>query len=132
MSLYFHAYGYNAPGAEHFENTYYPFYKIIREKNPELPIVMMSLTSRPELRPPRAAQNVMKYREITEKAYARAIAEGDKNVYYIDGLTLLPNSEATVDCVHPTDLGFCGMAEKIYPLLKEILFGEKASADQNL
>ena len=33
----------------------------------------------------------------------------------------LAGDEATVDCVHPTDLGFYSMAIAIEPVLKQIL-----------
>ena len=42
MSAFVYGYGYNARTIEHYKNTYYPFYEIIRKKNPELPIIMMS------------------------------------------------------------------------------------------
>lgn len=47
----------------------------------------------------------------------------DENIYFLDGGNLMgPNvDEATVDGVHPTTLGFMRMADKIEPVIKNIL-----------
>ncbi|MBR6557910.1 MAG: hypothetical protein IKT70_02755 [Clostridia bacterium] len=48
------------------------------------------------------------------------IAEGDKNVYFVDGEGMYSGIFAnsyTVDGVHPNDVGFMHMAEKIGTLL---------------
>lgn len=119
MSAFVHAYGYNAPTVEYYENTYYPFYETVRQKNPDLPIIMMSspvcieVKNEPEL--------YIKKREVVLKAYKRARGEGDGNVYFIDGFTLLDSCDATVDTTHPSDLGFYNMAKGIYPVLEKIL-----------
>ena len=125
MSVFVYAYGYNAPSKEHYESTYYPFYKIIREKNPDLPIIMMSSPFCPDVKINEAARKMLNKREVVIESYKKAVAEGDENLYFIDGLTLLGDSEsdeATVDGTHPTDLGFYNMAKKIYPVLEDVLF----------
>ena len=126
MSVFIHAYGYNAPSKVHYENTYYPFYKTIRDAKPTLPIVMMSSPVCTDIKTESIAKKMTEYREIVIKAYEKAIASGDKNVYLIDGFTLLGDNEgaeATVDGTHPTDLGFYNMAKTMYPFLEKILFG---------
>jgi hypothetical protein len=63
-------------------------------------------------------------REIIRTTYNNARANGDENVYFIDGSTLIPediNNDAKVDGSHPTDLGFYFMAQGIGKVLKEIL-----------
>ena len=57
------------------------------------------------------------------KTYENALARGDRNVYLIDGPTLMAiaGNEGTVDGTHPTDLGFFSMAQALIPVLKEIL-----------
>ncbi len=125
MSVFVYAYGYNAPSKEHYESTYYPFYKIIREKNPDLPIIMMSSPFCPDVKINEAARKMLNKREIVIESYEKAVAEGDENLYFIDGLTILGDSEAaeaTVDGTHPTDLGFYNMAKRIYPVLEEVLY----------
>ena len=42
MSLFVYDYDYNAPSVEHLQATHEPFFRIIREAQPELPVVMIS------------------------------------------------------------------------------------------
>lgn len=131
MSAFVLDYDANAPSVEHLEETHYPFYKIVRDKHPDIPIVIVSYP-RFDKRPPFLSvlrdtytkdQRVCNY--IIRKTYLKAIEEGDRNVYYIDGSTLFGTDEydsCTVDSCHPNDLGFYKMAKTIYPILKKALF----------
>ena len=121
MSVFVYGYGYNTPTVEHYEKTHYPFYEIIRKNKPNLPIIIISTPICPNLKNKENMDFLSKVREIAIKSYERAKKNGD-NVYFIDGLTLLENPEATVDSTHPTDLGFYEMAKKIYPVLKAVLY----------
>lgn len=118
-------YDHNAPNADFLRRTHYPFYKKIRELHPDMPIIMTSkhdyyicsyyVKSQ--------KQNVER-RKVVLETYERAIAEGDKNVYFIDGKDLLkgkyPNREdCTMDGVHPNDLGFFRMAQKFINFIKK-------------
>lgn len=129
MSAFVYAYGANAPTLEHFENTYYPFYKIIRDKNPDLPFIFMSTPTSINIKNEKIRKSRTARRAVVMKTYLRAMDEGDENVYFIDGFTTLGNSEsedATVDGGHPTDLGFYNMAKSVYPVLKGILKNRKS------
>ena len=56
------------------------------------------------------------------RVYNRLVLSKIKNLYYIPGNNLIGNdSEATVDGVHPTDLGFIRMAGIFEPVLKKAL-----------
>ena len=60
---------------------------------------------------------------LTE-SYRRAIAAGDKNVYFINGSHFFHGDMAdscTVDGCHPTDLGFSLMADGMSAVIKHIL-----------
>lgn len=119
MSIFVMDYDHNAPTPEHLSATHEPFFKIIREANPSLPIVMMS---RPDF--DNGKEENIKRREIIRRTYENALASGDKNVYFIDGESFFGDSErslCTIEGCHPTDLGFMRMAEKVYPVLKSIL-----------
>ncbi len=111
-------YDHNAPSAEHLENTHYPFYKKIRGKNPDIPIIMMS---RPNFGYwPDDAQR----RDIVRNSYEKAVAEGDKNVYFADGETFFGTEDreaCTIDTVHPNDLGFYRMAKTLLPIFQKAL-----------
>lgn len=121
MSLLVMDYDYNAPTPEHLEKTHEPLFKAVREKNPDLPVLMIShLDIFPAI-----GEEGKKRLEIIERTYKNAVQAGDKNVYFIDGATLFSDeirSDATVDGCHPTDLGFFSMAKKMIPVIKDILF----------
>lgn len=119
MSVFVMDYDYNAPTPEYLDNTHYPFYRIIRDKNPELPIIFVS---RPVFIVEDDENRIR--RDIIYKTYTRAIEENDKNVYFIDGAFMFPERYrgfCSVDTVHPNDLGFHFMAESIGSLIERII-----------
>jgi len=118
MSVFVYDYDSNAPDPAHLQATHEPMFKVIREKNPTLPILMVS-SIRQDKTGPWAER-----REIIRTTYLNAKANGDENVYFLDGSTLIPaeiNNDGKVDGAHPTDLGFYFMAQGIGKALKEIL-----------
>lgn len=121
ISLLVYDYDYNAPDAEHLQNTHENFFKIIRRARPELPIVIMSRPN-PDINPFETAVR----KEIIIKTWQNAINSGDERVWFLDGgdfFGVEGRMECTVDGTHPNALGFMRMAEKIYPLLEQILGG---------
>ncbi|WP_374713608.1 SGNH/GDSL hydrolase family protein [Symbiobacterium terraclitae] len=115
----------NVETAEGLEQVYYPFYRILREAHPTVPIVMVSMLElpqefyRPEVREKRLGQT-----RVIREAYGRAIREGDDQLTFVDGSWLLDaeTEGAYVDGVHPTDLGFARMARRLKPILRSVLF----------
>lgn len=119
MSAFVYDYEYNAGTFEHYKNTHERMFKIIRDKNPNLPIIMVS---RPKYHLTPTERRF--FEEVLMVTYNNAISAGDKNVYYIDGKAMFPpemREMALVDNVHPTDIGFWCMAKSIGEKLKEIL-----------
>ena len=117
MSAFILDYDHNAPTVEHLAATHEPFYKTVREKHPDIPIVMLS-------RPQDPHREVLQPRfEVVKATYDNAVAAGDKNVYLINGSTLFEGFEFdyTVDAVHPNDLGFYRMAEAVSDILEKVL-----------
>ena len=117
MSVFVYDYDHNAPTLEHYQNTHERMFKIIREKNPDLPILMLTrpkyyLGTEEQLR-----LNVML------NTYNNAVAAGDKNVYCIKGPELVESvrEAALVDGGHPNDSGFVSMANVIGAKLEGIL-----------
>lgn len=115
MSLFVMDYDYNAPSVEHLKNTHEKMFKAIRGKQPELSIIMLTrpkfiLTEEDEAR-----------RKIIETTYKNAIENGDKNVYLIEGRSLMALCEnsGTVDGGHPTDFGFASMAKTLGDFIEE-------------
>ena len=129
MSVFVCDYDHNAPTAEHLEKTHYAFYEIIRKANPDVPYIMVT---RPDYWPQlNNWENILKCRDVIMASYLKARASGDKNVYFIDGLSFnsCPHQyEMTVDAVHPNDAGFVRMAEGIGAVIKHAL--EKKSEEK--
>ena len=112
-------YDHNAPNAEHLKKTHENFYKIIREAQPDLPIIMMTRPNY-EINPGEAEENFA----VIEATYQRAIAAGDKNLYLIDCRDVFGDDgedACTVDTCHPTDLGFYRMYCAVRPVLEKAL-----------
>ncbi|MBR2021465.1 MAG: hypothetical protein IJ939_03425 [Clostridia bacterium] len=115
MSLFVYDYDHNSPSVEHLKETHERLFKIVREKHPGLPVIIMS---KPK---PVYDNSGMKRLEVIRKTYENAKAAGDKNVYFIDGRDLckLCGNEGTVDGCHPTDFGFASMAATLGDLIEE-------------
>ncbi|MBO7304374.1 MAG: hypothetical protein J6V09_04060 [Clostridia bacterium] len=118
MSAFVMDYDHNAPGVAEYECTHEPFFKTVRSKNPDLPIIM---ATRPKVK------SFMNEKEraripIAERTYKNALAAGDKNVYFIPGYELmeLAGDGGLVDFHHPTDLGFFSMAKRFAAELDKI------------
>ena len=111
MSAFVFDYDHNAPTVEHLESTHYDFYKVVRDAQPDLPIVLMSrcdADSVPNQTEPR--------RDVILDTMRRAKEAGDKNIYFIDGAEMFrgPYEDmCTVDRCHPNDLGFALMADAV-------------------
>ncbi len=111
-------YDHNAPSAEHLRNTHEPLYRTFRAAQPDTPIVFVS---KPDFHPGTEDED---RRAIIRATYEKAIAEGDRNVYFIDGETLFEGEwrdSCTVDGCHPNDLGFSRMANVIGSVVGPLL-----------
>lgn len=107
MSIFVYDYDHNAPTVEYLANTHEKMFKIIREENHDLPIIMLS-------RPKIYLDKLEKERlSIIKETFENAVVSGDRNVYFIPGekLMALTNNEGTVDNDHPNDLGFASIAK---------------------
>jgi len=118
ISIFVLDYDHNAPDTEYLEKTHEPFFKYIRERKPDLPIV---ITTSPDFD---YAEDKALRREIIRKTYTNAVNSGDKNVYFVDGETFFGDKDrhsCTSDTTHPNDLGHYRMAQILEPLIKDIL-----------
>ncbi|MBE7042614.1 MAG: hypothetical protein E7399_03865 [Ruminococcaceae bacterium] len=119
MSVLVYDYDANAPNAEFLKETHEKMFLAIREKRPELPIVMLSYPGLVY-----AKKDIEDRKAVIRATYENAKARGDRNVYFIDGQEILSANERDVfftDGNHPNDYGFLCMAKALYPLLKELL-----------
>ncbi|MBR7118948.1 MAG: hypothetical protein IKC77_01975 [Lentisphaeria bacterium] len=116
-------YDHNAPNTEHLQNTHEQFFRIVRSKNPELPIILVSRCDFHNIRQAQVENNYLR-RDIIYKTYTNAVESGDKNVWFVDGEKLFGSDlydSCTVDGVHPNDLGFYRIYRGVLPTLKKAL-----------
>ena len=118
MEAFVYDYDHNAPSSEHLEKTHEKMFLKIREKNPSLPIVLMSTTTLE-----RYFDSRNRRREIIYQTYKNALTRGDNNVYFWDGgKEFEPHQDyGTVEGCHPNDYGFFVMASSLKNIIKEIL-----------
>ena len=112
----------NMSAAEITERTE-PLVKTLRAAHPDTPIVLVENVPYekgwflPDSKDAYAKKNV-----ALRAAYDRLIAAGVKDLSYIPCTDLFGHDqEATVDGVHPNDLGFLRMADAIEPYLRKVL-----------
>lgn len=117
MSVFIYDYDHNAPSVEHLRKTHEKMFRAIRQAQPDLPVLILP-------RPRYTLTEEEKERfAIIEATYRNALAAGDKNVYLIDGPSLMAlcGDDGSVDGTHPNDFGFVSMADAIEPVLRQIL-----------
>ena len=119
MSVFVMDYDHNADNNDHYAASHEPFFKTIREKNPDLPIIIMTRPKHKSLLKPFEYGRL----ETATKTYENALAAGDKNVYFIPGYELMDaaGQEGCVDQTHPNDYGFFSMAKRVSTELDKIL-----------
>lgn len=100
---------------------YCRFLEILREKNPETPIILVENILFPHMDFDQEVNEKIKEKnETLAKIFQEQKKKGDRNIYYVKADHLIGNShEATVDGVHLTDLGFQIMAEQLNPILRK-------------
>ena len=126
MSVFLLDYDHNAPSIEHLEATHEKFFLTIREKNPDLPVIMATKTDTPRTK--QLAETLQIRREIVFRTYENAVKRGDKYIKFIDGgktfneicLMGIPADSCTVDGCHPNDLGFACMAKVFEQAIREM------------
>ena len=127
MCMFISDYDYNAPNVDYLRATHQRMYDLVREKNPDIPYIMITK--------PNTATRPNDYiarRDVVIDTYRHARAKGDKHVYFIDGETFFIGKyedDSTMDGVHPQDLGFSLMADKIESVMRRAMmeydcFGE--------
>lgn len=101
----------------------YDFVNILRKARPDVPIVMVEGPIYPYARYDSFFRKYLPAKnEAYRRNYERLKAENPDNLYYVttDGLDGVED-DGTVDGIHLTDLGFRHYADKLTPILSEIL-----------
>lgn len=128
QALFVYDYDHNAPSIEHLEKTHEPFFRLIRKRQPDLPVLFLSA---PNFKFDATAYT--ERRAIIRRTYENAKKSGDRNVWLIDGETLWGENHwdcCTMDRIHPNDLGHFRMAQVIGAVMKKILFCEREEQKQ--
>ena len=121
FDLFVMEYGYNAETVEYFKSTHEPFFKIIRESHPDVPVIFIS---RPEFEA-KTTPIQAGIKQVIKETYQNAIDAGDKLVHFIDGRDMFPVfmrcDNSTPEIVHPNDRGFFEMAKTIYQIAEKYI-----------
>ena len=122
MSVFVCDYDHNAPSAEHLAATHHEFYRTVRKHNSTVPYIMVT---RPDYYTcPREYELNHDRRAAVMRSYLAARDEGDRNVYFVDGMdfqTAPHQYDLTVDSTHPNDAGFIRMADSIGTVIRHVL-----------
>ena len=121
-AMYILTYEGNA-GDRIYENLV-PFIEILRKKHPITPILLLSrLYFHRVAHTPDKLEPILKRRAFQKETAEKLTLAGDKNIYFVDGWTLLEKdcADSFVDGLHPTDLGSRQMADALEPIIKSKL-----------
>ncbi len=115
-------------GAAGVRKTLPEFIGILRQRHPQVPVVTVSCVPFPADYPKTPAAvcrsgKMVQCREAHEEVVWNLRAQGDENLHYVDGFSLLGQDywECSVDACHLSDLGFYRMAAALGPELRRIL-----------
>lgn len=102
---------------------YVRFLELIREKKPEVPILLVESILFPHMYFDQTVFSLLQEKNsVLHKIYTEQKKKGDRHLYYMKAGQLIGNdSEATVDGVHLTDLGFLRMAQNLYPVIRKLI-----------
>jgi len=99
------------------------FYRILREKHPDVPVMFIEDPVFPQAR-----HDLNMQKEVSDKnkalhsVFEDLKAKKEKNIWLISSAEMIgTDNEATVDGIHFTDLGFLRYADYLYPKIIQLL-----------
>ena len=99
-----------------------PLVKILRNARPKTPIVLVENPIWQNTLPETKAPDHIRKNQYLREAFARLKKAGVKGLHYVPGDKLFGRDwEATVDGVHPNDIGFMRIADVLTPVIRRIL-----------
>ncbi|WP_277586462.1 SGNH/GDSL hydrolase family protein [Psychrobacillus antarcticus] len=98
-----------------YQDTLIPFIETYREYHPLVPIIIISRIPFVRDKALGEYEDYQNRREYSKITVEKLKQQGDENVSFIDGSTLLGElwHECTVDGIHPSDLGFMEMVNRM-------------------
>lgn len=115
----------NGPGESHMERYMDEFISILRAKWPDMPILV--ITKVPftiDILTKQYKERRARLGKFQQDLVNRRIAEGDRNLYFLDGKKAFGNVDpgnCLIDGIHLNDLGFYQFAKYVYPVIRKIL-----------
>lgn len=99
------------------------FYRIIREKHPDVPVIFIEDPVFPHTRyDRRVAKEVERKNKTINEIFQTLKRKGEKHIYFISSKNMLgQDGEATVDGIHFTDLGMMRYVDLVCPVIKRVL-----------
>lgn len=122
-------YDHNALSVKALADTHAQLFATFRRHQPKTPVIFIT---RPDVWQNNKStvwpafypnDDIAARKEVIYKTYCDTKAQGDNNVYFIDGAELFASEYrdcSTVDGLHPNDYGFVAMATRISQVLKAI------------
>lgn len=105
------------------EKNLVEFISHIRTVHTAIPILVVSrIPYKPESHSANATARRMELRDFQRQTVELFKDGGDTAIFFLDGSTMLGDDydECYVDTIHPTDLGFSRMADKLTPIIKSM------------
>lgn len=120
MKVLVYDYDHNAPNVEFLRQTHGRMFETIRSAQPDLPIIMLTTTPKLQYLGSNGERVAVVY-----DTYRQAVANHDKNVYFINGSTVCDESDghagATVEGSHLNDVGFQCLANALAEVVESLL-----------
>ncbi|GGW30290.1 SGNH/GDSL hydrolase family protein [Arenibacter certesii] len=113
------------PSIEEIRTRTLPFIETLRKENPSVPILMVESVFREHGHwNEKIGAKVIGQNNAFKEAYSQLKERGMEQIYYLDNTALIgTDHEATIDGTHFTDLGHKRIADKLFPVIKNILNG---------
>jgi hypothetical protein len=99
------------------------FIDILRSRHPKTPILLVESPLFPDTKfVAAAAHRINDKNQFLRQVFENRVADGDQAIFLVPACDLTADGgEATVDALHPTDLGFVLLADSIEPYLRKAL-----------
>jgi hypothetical protein len=109
--------------SEMMKEKYVRFLEIIRDKKPEVPILLVENVWYAHMPfDQEVSSRIIEKNNLLKNIWKDMKKTGDRNIYYIKADYLTgDDGEGTVDGVHLTDLGFIRMSQRIFPVINKLI-----------